>query len=83
MSKTTGSSTSTSRLLHKPSHRQLACYHVCRVSGDALQDIIVGGAVVASAGAALWNGLKGGSVELCDLCGGNGTNFSAPGSPWQ
>lgn len=37
----------------------------------ALQDVIVGGAVTAAVGAALYSGLKQEPVP-CDLCAGNG-----------
>lgn len=39
--------------------------------GYDLQDLIVGGAVTAAVGAALYNGLKKEPVP-CDLCAGNG-----------
>eukprot|EP00882_Tetradesmus_deserticola_P007590 GHRQ01007994.1.p1 GENE.GHRQ01007994.1~~GHRQ01007994.1.p1 ORF type:complete len:171 (+),score=64.15 GHRQ01007994.1:768-1280(+) len=61
--------------------RRSRCRHICQsldpvmviASTDpaALQDVIVGGAVTAAVGAALYSGLKKDPIP-CDLCAGNG-----------
>lgn len=37
-----------------------------------MQDIIVGGAVATAVSAAVFNGLKADTAEMCDLCQGVG-----------
>jgi hypothetical protein len=37
-----------------------------------MQDFLVGGAVTAAIGSALYNGLKRSEVQMCDYCNGVG-----------
>jgi hypothetical protein len=52
-----------------PPNRTFAKAAMCVL--NALQDVIVGGAVTAAVGAAFYTGLKK-EPEACDLCAGNG-----------
>ena len=51
----------------------------CHVASPDLQDFIVGASVLATGGAALFNGLKGEvrGVQLCALCQGTGASLHA------
>lgn len=48
----------------------------CQADPGLMQDIIVGGAVTAAVGSAMFNGLKKSQVEMCDLCRGVGARQS-------
>lgn len=41
------------------------------VSGDSMQDVLIGGAIVSAVSAALLNGTKG-EPEICEGCAGQG-----------
>lgn len=45
---------------------------LCNADPAMMQDVLVGGAVTAAVGSAMFNGLKSGDVQLCDLCQGVG-----------
>lgn len=53
-------------------HRNVAC----KVNPELMQDIIVGGAVATAVSAAVYNGLKADTVQICDLCQGVGAQPS-------
>lgn len=44
----------------------------CSVNPEVMQDVIVGSAVATAVSAAVYNGLKGDTAQMCDLCQGVG-----------
>lgn len=44
----------------------------CNVNPEIMQDVIVGSAVATAVSAAVYNGLKDDTAQMCDLCQGVG-----------
>lgn len=47
----------------------------CNANPGMMQDVIMGGVVTAAVCSAMFNGLKKGQAEMCDLCKGIGTTL--------